>query len=71
MKKAQTQAMQVQEQTKPKVPLELGAKEVQPGLRSSIHQDLGGLEAEYFEYYPHFSVLTGEVRYGLELPNNE
>jgi hypothetical protein len=22
---------------------------------------------EYFGYYPHFSVMTGEVRYGLEL----
>jgi hypothetical protein len=31
----------------------------------------GGLEMEYFGYYPHFSVLTGEVRHGLELTKND
>ena len=31
----------------------------------------GGLEVEYFEYYPHFSVLTGEVMHGLELTKND
>jgi hypothetical protein len=30
-----------------------------------------GLEMGYFEYYPHFSVLTGEVRNGLELTKND
>ena len=30
-----------------------------------------GLEVEYFEYYPHFSVLTGEVMHGLELTKND
>jgi hypothetical protein len=30
----------------------------------------GSLEMEYFGYYPHFSVLTGEVRHGLELTKN-
>jgi hypothetical protein len=27
----------------------------------------GGLEMEYFGYYPHFGVLTGEVRHGLDV----
>jgi hypothetical protein len=31
----------------------------------------GGLEVEYFEYYPHFSVLTGKVMHGLELTKND
>jgi hypothetical protein len=31
----------------------------------------GGLEVEYFESYPHFSVLTGEVMHGLELTQND
>jgi hypothetical protein len=26
---------------------------------------------EYFGYYPQFSVLTGEVRHGLELTKND
>ena len=32
---------------------------------------LEDLEVEYFEYYPHFSALTGEVRHGLELTKKE
>jgi hypothetical protein len=42
-----------------------------PSLRSSTYQVLEGLEVEYFEYYPHLSVLAGEVRHGLELTKNE
>jgi hypothetical protein len=36
-----------------------------PSLRLSAYQVGGGLEMEYFGYYPHFSVLMGEVRHGL------
>jgi hypothetical protein len=51
--------------------LPLGHNCSNPSPRLSAYQVCGGLEMEYFGYYPHFSALTGEVRHGLELTKND